>query len=80
MLGRKVHFLLEGVTETLDVVEAALHTDGADIGLTTLEELDGLEDRVMRLTPMSSSLVSAAMTEDGESLYFLSSFEKVAHA
>lgn len=39
-------------------------------------ELDGLEDRVMRLTPMSSSLVSAAMTEDGESLYFLSSFEK----
>ena len=47
MLGRKVHFLLEGVTETLDVVEAALHTDGADIGLTTLEELDGLEDAVL---------------------------------
>ena len=39
-------------------------------------ELDGLEDRVQRLTPMSSTLLSAAMTEDGESLYFLSSFER----
>lgn len=39
-------------------------------------ELDGLEDRVQRLTPMSSSLSSAAMTKDGETLYFLSSFEK----
>lgn len=39
-------------------------------------ELDGLEDRVMRLTPMSSSLAAAAMTEDGETVYFLSSFEK----
>ena len=39
-------------------------------------ELDDLEDRVLRLTPMSSNLVSAAMTNDGETLYFLSSFEK----
>ena len=39
-------------------------------------ELDGLEDRIVRLTPMSSNLMAAAMTEDGETLYFLSSFEK----
>ena len=39
-------------------------------------ELDGLEDRVIRLTPMSSNLRSAAMSADGETLYFLSSFEK----
>ncbi|HIZ87792.1 MAG TPA: peptidase S41 [Candidatus Coprenecus pullistercoris] len=36
----------------------------------------GLEHRIMRLTPMSSTLASAALTEDGESLYFLSAFEK----
>ncbi len=39
-------------------------------------EFDGLEDRIIRLTPMSSNLMAAAMTEDGETLYFLSSFEK----
>lgn len=38
-------------------------------------ELDGLEERVMRLTPMSSDLSSAELTKDGEELYFLSSFE-----
>ena len=41
-----------------------------------LVELDGLEDRVVRLTPMSSRLGAAAMTSDGEALYFLSAFEK----
>ena len=36
----------------------------------------GLEHRIMRLTPMSSTLASAALTGDGESLYFLSAFEE----
>ena len=36
----------------------------------------GLEHRIMRLTPMSSTLASAALTNDGESLYFLSAFEE----
>ncbi len=39
-------------------------------------ELDGLEDRVKRLTPMSSRLGDAVLTDDGETLYFLSAFEK----
>ncbi len=39
-------------------------------------DFDGIEDRIQRLTPMSSRLASAAMSKDGESLYFLSSFEK----
>ncbi len=39
-------------------------------------ELDGLADRVIRLTPMSSNVADAELSEDGESLYFLSSFEK----
>lgn len=38
-------------------------------------ELDGIEDRVMRLTPFSSSLADAIVTEDGETLYFLCEVE-----
>ena len=38
-------------------------------------ELDGIEDRVVRLTPNSSSIASAMITDDGESLYYLSQFE-----
>lgn len=38
-------------------------------------ELEGLDERVIRLTPMSSDLAAAELTPDGEELYFLSSFE-----
>ena len=38
-------------------------------------ELDGIEDRIVRLTPNSSSIASAIITNDGESLYYMSSFE-----
>lgn len=38
-------------------------------------ELDGIEDRVVRLTPNSSSIANAMLTNDGESLYYLSKFE-----
>lgn len=38
-------------------------------------DLERLSERVLRLTPMSSKIASAALTEDGESLYFLSAFE-----
>ena len=38
-------------------------------------ELEGLADRVMRLTPMSGNIADAELSEDGESLYFLCSFE-----
>lgn len=38
-------------------------------------DLDRLEERVVRLTPMSSRLASAELTPDGETLYFLSAFE-----
>ena len=39
-------------------------------------DFDGIEHRIMRLTPMSSTLASAALTNDGETLYFLSAFEE----
>lgn len=39
-------------------------------------ELDGLEDRIVRLTPMSSRLSGISLSKDGSKLYFLSAFEK----
>lgn len=39
-------------------------------------ELDGIQDRIVRLTPFSSSLADAIMDADGENLYFLSRFDK----
>lgn len=41
----------------------------------TVVELEGIEDRVMRLTPYSSSLADAIVTGDGETLYYLCEFE-----
>lgn len=39
-------------------------------------ELDRLDERIVRLTPMSSRLSGAVLSKDGDKLYFLSSFEK----
>ena len=38
-------------------------------------ELDGIEDRIVRLTPYSSDLASAIISEDGEKLYYMSAVE-----
>lgn len=38
-------------------------------------EREGIEDRIERLTPYSSSIADAAMSNDGEKLYYLSSVE-----
>lgn len=37
---------------------------------------EGIMDRIVRLTPSSSDLSDAILTDDGETLYYLSSFEK----
>lgn len=39
-------------------------------------DLEHLEDRIVRLTPMSSQLGSAILSKDGEKLYFTAAFEK----
>ena len=39
-------------------------------------ELDGLEDRTLRLTPHTSRLTDADLTPDGEKLLYLARFEK----
>ena len=38
-------------------------------------DLDGIHDRIVRLTPRSSSLGDAIVTANGETLYYLASFE-----
>lgn len=39
-------------------------------------DFDGIEDRIVRLTPNSSDLGDAIVSKDGESLYYFSAFEK----
>ncbi|GHT87817.1 tricorn protease [Bacteroidia bacterium] len=41
-----------------------------------LVELKNIEDRILRLTPNSSDLGDAALTNAGDTLYYLASFEK----
>ena len=54
--------------------KAAPAAKAEDKGLKV--ELDGIEDRIVRLTPNSSSISGCMVTPDGESLYYLSAFEK----
>ena len=39
-------------------------------------DLQGIQDRIVRLTPNSSRMTDAILSPDGESLYYLASFEK----
>ena len=39
-------------------------------------ELEGIEDRIVRLTPNSSNIGDAIITKDGDNLYYLSAVEK----
>ena len=48
----------------------------ADAKKDIVVELDGLEDRIIRLTPMSSRLSGVSLSKDGDKLFFLSAFEK----
>ena len=50
-------------------------TDEKKAAKEIVVELDGIEDRIVRLTPNSSNMASAILSKDGESLYYLSSFE-----
>ena len=38
-------------------------------------EIEGIEDRIVRITPNSSRLGDAIISKDGESLYYFSAFE-----
>ena len=47
----------------------------ADSSKTLKIEFEGIEDRIVRLTPNSSRLGDAIVSKDGESLYYFSAFE-----
>ena len=51
-------------------------SDDEDSVEPIIVELDGIEDRVERLTPFSADLAGAWVDNDGENLYFLMSVEK----
>ena len=54
-------------------------TDGEDVELAEdaiIVETDGIQDRIVRLTPNSADLSGAIITADGETLYYLSAFEQ----
>ncbi len=58
----------KGATDTADADESKVKA--------TIVEPDGLEERIVRLTPNSSDMADALITPDGETLYYLTSFEK----
>ena len=47
----------------------------ADSAKTLKIEFEGIEDRIVRLTPNSSNLGDAIISKDGENLYYFSAFE-----
>ena len=52
----------------------AVKKDGKDEAAKTKDivvELDGISDRIVRLTPNSSNLYDGALSKDGETLYFM---------
>ena len=49
--------------------------EGADSVKAVKIEFEGLENRIVRLTPNSSRLGDAIVSKDGESLYYFSAFE-----
>lgn len=50
--------------------------DGKKDAKTVKMDLEKVGDRILRLTPMSSRLGSAALSNDGETLYFTAAFER----
>ena len=50
-------------------------TENSDDSKAVKIDRNGLQDRIVRLTPNSSDLADYALTKDGETLYYLSAFE-----
>ncbi|WP_305238293.1 S41 family peptidase [uncultured Muribaculum sp.] len=50
--------------------------DGDDDTEDIVVELDGIEDRIVRVTPASSDIGGYIFSKDGENLYYLAAFEK----
>ena len=51
-------------------------TDEEEENKDIVVEFDGIDDRIIRLTPNSSDICDAIISKDGEKLFYLSSIEK----
>ena len=64
-------------TEKKDAPKAdAKKDEKKDAAKDIVMELDGIQDRIVRLTPNSSNLGSAIIDKKGETLYYTAAFEK----
>lgn len=64
----------EKAAEKKDKADAASESPANNKAIEV--EREGISDRIRRLTPYSSDLASAAVSKDGETLYYLSAVEK----
>lgn len=56
--------------------DAAKDDDADETVKDIVVELDGVRDRIVRVTPNSSDIADFVITKDGEDLYYLSAFEQ----
>ena len=64
---------IAGLSETKD--EKDSKADKKDKIEDIVVELDGIDERIIRLTPVSSNLGSAALSKDGKTLYYQAAYE-----
>lgn len=69
-LGKEDYALLKDAEKNKDKDKDKDKDKEKDKDITV--ELDGITDRLVRVTPVSADLSDAAFTEDGETLYYLS--------
>ena len=65
----------EGKDESKDKKEGDKKDEKKDEVKPIVVELDGIEDRIVRVTPNSSSMSGMMIDKDGENLYYFAAFE-----
>ena len=61
--------------EDYELLKETVGKSDSDSAKCVRVELDGIQKRIVRLTPNSSDLGDAIISKDGETLYYLSAFE-----
>ena len=66
---------IAGLSEDKDEKKGDKKEEKTDKVEDIIVELDGIDERIMRLTPASSNLGSAALSKDGMTLYYQAAYE-----
>ena len=66
---------IAGLSEDKDEKKGDKKEEKMDKVEDIIVELDGIDERIMRLTPASSNLGSAALSKDGMTLYYQAAYE-----